>query len=221
MVVERLGHGLRLGADSDLKFLYFLEKQLAIEHIFEYNRSMQLGDSTATTHEQRSRLDKALDHFDSAITELITTVETGELDQLEGAEKVAVWQRFERTRNKLPLVDHRLIAHADATDLPRQYCSSTMIQFLVRVLQLSHGDAAARVHAAAALGPRASMLGERLEPLLPQLAAFQHEGVVSTEKVQIVERAMNKLTRPSLDPEGSPWLSSSSPNMPSSWRRRS
>lgn len=78
---------------------------------------MQLGDSTATTHEQRSRLDKALDHFDSALTELITTVETGELDQLEGAEKVAVWQRFERTRNKLPLVDHRLIAHADATDL--------------------------------------------------------------------------------------------------------
>jgi hypothetical protein len=74
-----------------------------------------------------------------------------------------------------------------------------MIQFLVRVLQLSYGEAAARVHAAAALGARTSMVGEGLEPLLPQLAALQREGVVSTEKVQIVERAMNKLTRPSLD----------------------
>jgi hypothetical protein len=27
---------------------------------------------------------------------------------------VAAWQRFERLRNKLPLVDHRLITHADA-----------------------------------------------------------------------------------------------------------
>ncbi len=44
------------------------------------------------------------------------------------------------------------------------------------------------------------MLGEALEPLLPQLAALQRDGVVSTEKVQIVERAMHRLTRPTLDP---------------------
>jgi hypothetical protein len=112
-----------------------------------------------------------------------------------------VWQRFERLRNKLPLVDHQLITHADAADLPRQYCSATMTQFLVRILQLSHGEAAARVHAAAALGLRTSMLGERLEPLLPGLAVLQRAGVVSAAKVQIVERAMHKLTRPSLQTE--------------------
>ena len=45
------------------------------------------------------------------------------------------------------------------------------------------------------------MLGEKLEPLLPQLAALQRDGVVSTEKVAIVERAMHKLSRHDLDPE--------------------
>ena len=76
-----------------------------------------------------------------------------------------------------------------------------MIQFLVRVLQLSPGDAATRVRAAAAVGSRTSMLGASLDPVLPRLAALQRDGVVSAEKVAIVERAMHKLTRHDLDPE--------------------
>ena len=71
-----------------------------------------------------------------------------------------------------------------------------MTQFLIRVLQLSPGDAATRVRAAAAVGPRTTMLGEKLEPVLPRLAALQRDGVVSAEKVAIVERAMHQLTRP-------------------------
>ena len=123
---------------------------------------------------------------------MISLLEAGNLDPLSNEQTISWWQRFEAFRNKLPLVDHGLIAHGEAADLPREYCSSTMIQFLVRVLQLSHGEAAARVHAATALGARTSML--------PQLAALQRDGVVSTEKVQIVERAMHRLTRPTLDP---------------------
>jgi len=45
------------------------------------------------------------------------------------------------------------------------------------------------------------MLGERLEPLLPKLPALQREGVVTAEKVEIVERAMAKLSRPGLEAE--------------------
>ena len=157
---------------------------------------MQLGDSPATTREPRSRLDEALDTFENSLAELITTVETGGLDHLSAEEKVAVWQRFETIRNRQPLIDHRLIADAEAHHLSEEYCSSTMTQFLIRVLQLSPGDAATRVRAAAAVGPRTTMLGEKLEPVLPQLAALQRDGVVSAEKVAIVERAMHQLTRP-------------------------
>ena len=116
-------------------------------------------------------------------------------------QKVVLWQRFETFRNRLPLIDHHLIADAEATDLAETYCSATLTRFLVQVLQLSPTEAATRVRAAAAVGPRRSMLGEQLEPVLPRLAALQRAGVVTPEKVQIVERAMHKLTRPGLHPD--------------------
>jgi Domain of unknown function (DUF222) len=196
-------YGNRLGGDAQFRAgfsLILLGKRLSSNTASNTMEAMELGDSTTAERDQRSLMDEALDTFDAALTDLINTVETGGLDRLEADQQLAVWHHFERLRNKLPLVDHRLIADADAADLPRQYCSATMTQFLVRILQLSHGEAAARVRAAAALGPRTSMLGERLEPLLPGLAVLQRHGVVSAAKVQIVERAMHKLTRPSLDP---------------------
>jgi hypothetical protein len=162
---------------------------------------MELGDHDTVERDQRSILDVALDTLEIALTDVIEKVETGGLDQLTADQKVVLWQRFETFRNRLPLVDHHLIADAEATDLPETYCSSTLIRFLVQVLQLSPGEAASRVRAAAAVGPRKSMLGEQLEPVLPRLAALQRQGVVSPEKVQIVERAMHKLTRPGLHPD--------------------
>ena len=45
------------------------------------------------------------------------------------------------------------------------------------------------------------MLGEKLEPVLPQLAALQRGGAVSAEKVAIVERAMHQLSRQDVHPE--------------------
>jgi hypothetical protein len=77
-------------------------------------------------------LDVALDAFDSALNSLIETVEGSGLDQLNAAEKVAAWQRFETSRNRLPLIDHSLIADAQVSDLPGTYCFSTMTRFLLR-----------------------------------------------------------------------------------------
>jgi hypothetical protein len=100
---------------------------------------MELGDPSTTEREQRSRLDEALDTLDTTLTDLITTMESGGLDQLTAPEKLAVWKRFETVRNRLPLIDHQLIGHGEANDLAKTYCSSTMTQFMVRVLQLSRG----------------------------------------------------------------------------------
>ena len=159
---------------------------------------MELGEPPAGERDQRSVLAVALDAFDTALADVIEKVESGGLDQLDNAEKVVLWQRFETFRNRLPLIDHNLIANAEATDLAGTYCSSTLTRFLVQVLQLSPSEAVSRVRAAAAVGPRKSMLGEQLQPVLPRLAALQRTGAVTTEKVQIVERAMHKLTRPGL-----------------------
>ena len=162
---------------------------------------MELGDPAADQRTERGRLDVVLDRLNDDFAELLEAVEAGGLEQLDAAAKVALWHRVETFRNRLPLVDHALIADAEATDLAGTYCFSSLTRFLVRVLQLSPGEAASRVRAAAAVGPRTSMLGEKLQPVLPRLAGLQRDGVVSTEKVQIVAQAMQKLSRAGLNPE--------------------
>jgi hypothetical protein len=161
---------------------------------------MELGDQAAGGRSERSPLGLAIDALNNALNGLIDTIETGGLEQLTAAEKITFWQDFETFRNRLPVIDHTLIVDAEASTLAGEYCFNNLARFLVRMFQLSPTEAASRVRAAAAVGPRRSMLGERLEPLLPRLAAMQRDGAVTTEKVQIVERAMHKLSRPGLLP---------------------
>ncbi len=162
---------------------------------------MQLGDQSTRERAERARLDVVLDRLKNDLTELVDTVEAGGLDQLTAAEKISFWQEFETFRNRLPLIDHSLIADAEATDLAGERCFSSLTMLLTRTLLLSRTEAAARVRAAAAVGPRTSTTGEALEPLLPNLAAAQQAGAVSSEQARIVERAMQKLSRPDLNPD--------------------
>ena len=104
---------------------------------------MQLGDPTAGERTQRSQLDVALNAFDAALDGLINTIEAGGLDHLTAAEKISFWQKFEAFRNRLPLIDHALIADAEATDLAGEYCFSNLKMLLSRTLQLSPAEAAA------------------------------------------------------------------------------
>ncbi len=109
-------------------------------------------------------------------------------------------QEFERTRNRLSVVDHQTIAAAERLDLPTVLCQGSMRRVLTSVLGLSKREAACRVRAAEAVGPRTSMLGEALEPVRPVLAAAQQAGGVSAEKVGIIERALEKVDRRGFDP---------------------
>ena len=109
-------------------------------------------------------------------------------------------QDIERTRNRMSLIDHQAIAAAERLDLPTVLCQGSMRRVLTSVLSLSKGEAARRVRAAEAVGPRTSMLGEALEPVRPVLAAAQQAGEVSAEKVAIIERALAKVDRRGFDP---------------------
>ena len=113
---------------------------------------MELGDP-AEQRTERGRLDVVLDKLNDNFAELVEAVETGGLDQFSAAEKISWWRRFEAFRNRLPLIDHTLIADAEATDLAGSHCASSLSRFLVQVLQLSPGEAASGVRAAAAVGP--------------------------------------------------------------------
>ena len=113
---------------------------------------MELGDPITDERAERSALDVALDTLDNALNGLLDTVESGGLEQLNAAEKISFWQQFETFRNRLPLIDHSLIADAEASDLAGEYNFTNLTRFLMRIFLLSHSEAAARVRAAAAGG---------------------------------------------------------------------
>jgi hypothetical protein len=153
---------------------------------------MQLGDASAGERTERSQLGEALNALDTALNGLHDKIESGGLDQLTAAEKISFWRRFEAFRNRLPLVDHSLIADAEAHDLAGEHCFSSLSVMLSRMLLLSPSEAASRVRAAGALSPHTSKDEESVGQLLPNVAAAQHEGRVSPEQVQIVLGAMQK-----------------------------
>jgi hypothetical protein len=66
---------------------------------------MELRDPPAAQRMERGRLDVALDTFETALNGLIETGEAGGLDQLDVAEKVAVWQTLRNLPQ--PAATHR------------------------------------------------------------------------------------------------------------------
>jgi hypothetical protein len=150
------------------------------------------GEPTSMAH--------ALAVWVAASAQLIKAADDGGLEEFGGLGVVEFMQKFERTRNRLSVVDHQAIAAAERLDLLTVLCQGSMRRVLVSVLGLSKIEAGRRIRAAEAVGPRISMLGESLEPMRPVLAAAQREGGVSAEMVDIIQRALEKGDRRGFDP---------------------
>jgi hypothetical protein len=145
-------------------------------------------------------VDHALDQLVTSLDHLVKIVDDGGLDGYDGLQVVGFMRAFEQVRNRLPLVDHRIIADAERRELPSALCQGTMRRLLASTLRISRGEASRRVRAAAAVGERFSMLGEPLEPVRPCLAAAQRDGDISPEQVDLIERALSPLDRRGFDP---------------------
>ncbi|MFP5282080.1 MAG: DUF222 domain-containing protein [Actinomycetes bacterium] len=139
------------------------------------------------------RLTRALDN-------LLALVESGKLEVCDDNALLGFLTEFERFRNRLPLVDHAVIAEADRRGLPDTLCQGTMRRVLTAALRLSPAEAGRRVRTAAALGARTSMLGEPLAPRGPVLAAAQRNGAVTPEQVDIIVSGLDSVDRRGFDP---------------------
>ena len=144
--------------------------------------------------------DAARDAFRTGLEHLIKLAADGSLEQYDDVGFVEFMQEMEHARNRLSLIDHQVIAAAERRDLPTSLCQGSIPRMLRSVLRVSKREAAGRVRAAEAVGPRTSMLGETLEPVRPVLAAAQQTGEVSAEKINIIERALDKVDRRGFDP---------------------
>ena len=161
---------------------------------------MDIGGTAATGVVEPTPTELALDALSTSLDHLVKIVEDGGLDAFNDAGLVRFLQDFERVRNRLPLVDHRVIGDATRRGLPDALCQGSMARALASALRISMPEAARRVRAAEAVGPRHSMVGEELEPVRPHLAVALRSGEVTPEQVGIIERALGKVDRAGFDP---------------------
>ena len=177
-----------------------IQFELAIERVFEYHVSMELRGTAATGVVEPTPTELALDTLSTSLDHLVKIVEDGGLDAFNDAALVGFLQDFERVRNRLPLIDHRVIGDATRRGLPDTLCQGSMARALASALRISMPEATRRVHAAEAVGERTSMLGQPIDPVRPHLAAAQRAGEIGTEHVSIIERALVKVDRAGFDP---------------------
>ncbi|MDQ1743986.1 MAG: hypothetical protein QOE23_2325 [Pseudonocardiales bacterium] len=104
-----------------------------------------------------------------------------------------VIRQAERARRQLEALDAVLIAEIEARNLPGRYMLRGSKQLLAGLLNLSPAESGARVRHAHALGPRTSLTGERLAPLLPVTAAARARGSITAGQVEVIIAAMTRL----------------------------
>lgn len=146
------------------------------------------------------RVERALALMEQGLRELVAGLDDGGLEAFGALPLVGFLQRWERHRNAMPVVDDVALAQAEAKGLPATLTQSNLTRVLVQALRISAGEAHRRVRAGEALGPRVTMLGERLEPRRPVLAAAQRDGEVTPEQVQVIARALEQADRPGFAP---------------------
>lgn len=118
----------------------------------------------------------ALRAFSAALDGLVAAVDGGGLDPLDTGEFMVFLQDVESVRNRIPLVDHRMLRDAADRGLAVELGQGTLARMLTSARRISAAEASRRVRAADKLSPRVSMLGVALAPARPVLAAAQRAG---------------------------------------------
>ena len=116
-----------------------------------------------------------------------------ELDALTRSELLAAMDDFETLTCGMPSQSHRLLTRLQAQTTPRQMGAKSWNEMLRIRWRLSSAEASRRLHEAAELGARTSLLGEPLAPVLPAVAAAQSAGLVTGEHVSTIRDAIKRL----------------------------
>lgn len=110
-----------------------------------------------------------------------------EVDLLEMARAV------EALRRTLSVVDHVLIEQLDSRGVACERGARTTATLLTQTLQISPGEAGARVRAAQLLGPRRMITGEALAPQFTEVAHAQAQGRLSSQHAQVITATIEAL----------------------------
>ncbi|MGH3971551.1 MAG: 13E12 repeat family protein, partial [Mycobacterium sp.] len=132
-----------------------------------------------------------VERFDALDADLDRILELS-YDALTTPEWLAILERCETVRRRLPAAEHPLInqigEQADQTEL-----GGKLAQALANRLRITRAEASRRIAEAADLGPRRAMTGEPLPPLLTATAQAQRAGTIGAAHVAVIRGFVHRL----------------------------
>ncbi|ETZ41105.1 HNH endonuclease [Mycobacterium avium] len=136
----------------------------------------------------REAVSAAFDAIDAALDDLLDC----DYAALATREKLALLNRCERLRRRLPAIEHPLI-NALARDATPAELGGRLSHAIAEATLISRAEAARRVHTAADLGPRVGLTGEPIAPALAATAAAQRAGLLGLEQVAVIRKFCHQL----------------------------
>jgi hypothetical protein len=115
------------------------------------------------------------------------------LDTLALPKMLSVSDDLETLACQLPTQSHRILARLQAEHTPRELGAKSWKDVLTTRWRISSSEANRRLTEAALLGPRRTLIGLPLAPLLPATAAGQAQGLITGEHVEVIRKAIARI----------------------------
>ncbi len=114
------------------------------------------------------------------------------LDALTVQQQLAVLERCERLRRRIPVIEHPLL-NSLARQAPLQELGGGLAHALTERTLISRHEASRRIKEARDLGPRHGLTGEPLPPVLAATAAAQRAGDLGAGQVAVIRKFYHQL----------------------------
>ncbi|TQF66436.1 DUF222 domain-containing protein [Rhodococcus spelaei] len=134
------------------------------------------------------RVSEHLTALDAAVETLLTDRLTG----LSNDDVVEALQRIETSMRTLAAADQRVIVESAERSLPGSF-DITPVEFLVKTVRISEGDATVRLRAAKRTGTWHSFHGEEQSPDYPHTAQAFRDGAIGWAHVEAVRDVMRQI----------------------------
>jgi hypothetical protein len=115
------------------------------------------------------------------------------LSQLSSVDVTSLLGSLETERRRLEAVDQRVLGDVAERGIAGEYAQCSPTELLVALLRVSPAEAKARVARAGDLGPRRSVVGEPLPPLLPAVAAAMRAGEISGAHANVITKCVEHI----------------------------
>jgi hypothetical protein len=114
-------------------------------------------------------------------------------DLLTAPDLIRVLDELETLTCQLPSHRNRMLARLQTETTPQALGAKSWRDVLAARHRITSGEASRRLTEAALLGPRRTLTGEPLVPVLEATAAAQALGVINGEHVDVIRKAINRM----------------------------